>query len=244
MYKNILKNKKKVIVIGFVVIILLIVICSVCLLKDSEVKAPETNKIINNNFQKSTDTDFSKVDPNISEEVLNKLKEEYNSAQKKLKEDQFDYDANITKASILYRIKEYDKAVIIYKKLGELKPDDYTSFKSLGDVYYAQKKHKEAEQAYLVAIKNNPYNPSPYLQLAEVYKYYFTDDENKIKKFYEDGIAKLGVNRFSLIQSYADYLEHIGEDKNAIEQWKIVSEEFPDNQAIKDRIKKLENELK
>lgn len=243
MCKNFLKSKKKMVMIGFAVLILVAVIFSVYYFKN-EVKAPEEVEIINSEFQKSTDTDFSSVDPNMPEEVLNRLKENYNNAQEKLKEDQYDHDANIIKANVLYQIKEYEKAIIIYKKLGELNSGDYLSFKSLGDVYYAQKEYEKSEEAYLTAIKNNAYNPNVYAQLAEIYRYHLTDNKEKIKNFYEDGIEKLGTNRFNLIQSYAGYLEYIEEYQNSIEQWKIVSEEFPGNQAIKDKIKELEAKLK
>ena len=243
MCKNFLKSKKKIAIIGFIILILVAVIFSVYYFKN-EVKVPEEIEIINSEFQKSTDTDFSNVDLNMPEEVLNRLKENYNNAQEKLKEDQYDHEANIIKANVLYQIKEYEKAIIIYKKLGELNPSDYLSFKSLGDVYYAQKEYEKSEEAYLTAIKNNPYNPNVYSQVSELYRYHLTDNEDKAKKFYEEGIEKLGSNRFNLIQSYADYLEDIEEYQNSIEQWKIVSEEFSDNQAIKDKIKELENKLK
>ncbi len=246
MCKNFLKSgKKAIIIIGPVIVMLILaaVIFSVYYLKN-EVKAPEEIKTINSEFQKSTDTDFSKADPNMPEEVLNKLKESYNSAKKILKENQYDLNANIIKANILYQTKEYEKAIVIYEKLGELNPGDYLSFKSLGDVYYTQKEYKKAEEAYLTAIKNNPRNPNVYSQLSEIYEYHLRGDAEKIEKFYQDGIENLGSNRFNLIQSYASYLENIGEYKKSIEQWKIIFEQFPDNQPIKDKIKELETKLK
>ena len=240
MYKNVLKGKRRVVLIGIVTIIILMVFCLVYISKN-KVNAPET---INNNFQELSNTDFSNVDSEMPEESLDNIKEVYSDIQEKLEIDPLDYDANIVKANILYRTKEYDKAILVYQKLVELKPDDYTAYKSMGDVYYAQKKYEEAESAYLTAVKNNAYNPTVYSKLAELYKYHLTDDKDGIKKFFEDGIQNLGANRFNLIQSYGDYLEYIGEIENSITQWKIVSAEFSDNQPIKDRITELEGRLK
>ena len=236
MCKKILKNKKKVAVI----ILIILSVAYFLFYQNNETNISEETNV---SFQELTNTDFSNIDPNMPEEVLNKLKENYSNVQEKLEEDQFDYDANMIKANILYQIKEYDKAVIVYQKLGELNSGDYASFKSLGDVYYAQKKYEEAEQAYLMAIKNNAFNPNVYSQLSDIYTYHLKDNKEGIKKFYENGIEKLGVNRFNLIQSYASYLESIGETENSIEQWKIISEEFPDNQPIKDKIIELEGKL-
>jgi len=240
MYKNALTGKRRFVLIGIVTIIILIVFCSVYISKN-KVNAPE---IMNNNFQELSNTDFSNVDSEMPEESLDNIKEVYFDIQEKLEIDPLDYDANIVKANILYRTKEYDKAILVYQKLAELNPDDYATYKSMGDVYYAQKKYEEAESAYLTALKNNAHNPTVYSQLAELYKHHLTDDNNGIKKFFEDGIENLGVNRFNLIQAYADYLEYIGEIENSITQWKIVSAEFPDNQPIKDRITELESRLK
>lgn len=191
-------------------------------------------------FQALSNIDFSNIDPKMPEEVVNKQKEQYNQAAEKLKQDPFDFEANMQKASVLYFFDEYEKAIIIYKKLGELRPKNYLSFKGLGDCLSQLHKFTEAEKAYLKTLENNPYEYNTYLALAEIYRYHIKDNREKIVKFYEDGIKNLGENRLGLIQAYASQLEEWGEYKKSLEQWKIVSEEFPDNQPIKDKIKELE----
>lgn len=196
------------------------------------------------NFQELSDTDFSSADPNMSEEALNKQKKQYNQAAEKLKEDPFDFEANMQKAGVLYFLNEYEKAIIIYEKLGELRPKNFLSFKGLGDSLSQIHRFAEAEESYLKTLENNSYEYNTYMALAEIYRYHLKDDKVKITKFYEDGIKNLGENRFGLIQSYASQLEEWGEYNKALAEWKIVSEEFPDNSPIKDKIKEIENKLK
>lgn len=194
-------------------------------------------------FQSSTDTDFSKVDPNMPKNILDKIKTTYESAKERLTDDPYAFGPNMEKAGALYSVREYEKAVIIYKKLGELKPENFISFRALGGAYVALKKYPEAEQAYLVAIKNDLTELQSYMALADIYTNSLKGDKDKIQKFYEDGIRNLGSNGYSLIKSYATYLESIGEYTKSIDQWRIVSKEFPDDQAVKEKITELENKL-
>jgi len=190
-------------------------------------------------FQILSNTNFANVDPNMPEEVLKSQKEKYNQAMEKLKEDPFDFEANMIKAGVLYFLNEYEKAIIIYEKLGELRPKNFLSFKGLGDSLSQLHKFAEAESAYLKTINNNSHELNAYLALAEIYRYHIKDNKEKIRKFYEDGIKNLGSDRFSLIQNYASQLEEWGEYEKALEQWKAVLEEFPDNEAIKLKVRHL-----
>jgi len=229
-----IKSKKKPIVAIVLIIFLAIISYWAISYNKGASESPEPS------FQELSDTDFSNVDPNMPDEVLESIKNNYNNAQEVLNNDQYNLEANMRKANTLYQVKEYDKAIIIYQKMGELNPNNSASFKALGDVYYAQMNYEQAESMYLTAIKNAPGAPEAYSQLAEIYRYHLNGDEEKIKKFFEDGIGKLGINRYSLIQTYASYLEDIGDLENAIAQWKAVSMDFPDNQEIRDRIVELE----
>jgi len=192
-------------------------------------------------FQVLSNTNFSDVDPNMPEEILNMQKEKYNTAMEKLVNDPFDFEANINKASVLYALNEFEKAILIYKKMGEIKPKNFLSFKGLGDCYAKLKNYPEAEKSYLKTLENNPHELNTCLALAEIYRYHLKDDQDKILKFYENSIKNLGDNRFNLIQTYAEQLEEWGYFNKALEQWEIVLEEFPDNEPIKSKVKKLKS---
>jgi len=233
-----LRNKKNI-VIALVLILVFSAAFLLLFYPKSEIKAPEEL-----DWQKLTEADFSKADLAMPKDVLDRIRENYEKAQEKLEKNPYDYEANMQKAAALYALKEYGKAEIIYKKLSELYPDKYLPFKSLGDVYTQEKRYKEAEAYYLKAIEKNPYNPQNYESLADIYRYHLKGDRLKIEKFYQNGIKKLGNNRFPLVQSYASYLEDIGETEKALEQWKILAEEFPSNQSIKEKVRELESEVK
>jgi len=206
---------------------------------------PEAQK---NQFQKSTDANFSSV-PNkdLDEGDLEKLKAEYDEAGKTLKNNGYDLEANLKKADILYRMQEYDKAIAVYKKMQEKNPADARPLQGLGSVYFIEKKYQDAKYAYEAAIKNDAENLDAYLQLGRIYRITGkeTDDRDAVKKFYEDGISRLGDSKLRLMESYADCLERIGENDKAMEQLNAAFAVAPDEdkESVQVEITKLQAKM-
>lgn len=194
-------------------------------------------------FRKSTKVDFSVEHPEISAESLESMKEDYTRAEEILAKDAYNFDANMTKAEILFQTGDYEKALIVYEKLAKLNSSDSRPFKAMGDVYFNQGKYDEAESMYLTAIEKDAHNLKAYKQLSEIYRYYKKDDKAKIEKFYQDGINNLGDDKFAIVQSYAYYLEDIGEYERAIEQLKHILIVFPDEEETKNKIAELQVKL-
>jgi len=217
-------SKKSLLKIATAVLVISIIFFTGYYLKQNIQRNRNNQKQI---LQTSSDIDFADFAESVPENILDKQKEKYNNAIEKLKEDPNDFEANMQKASVLYFLNEYEKAIIVYQKLAKLRPKSYLPFKGLGDCYSQIKDYAEAEKAYLKTIENNPYQSTYYISLAEIYRYHLKDNREKIEEFYQKGIKKLGSNRFNLIQAYASQLEEWGEDKKALEQWKLVLENFP-----------------
>lgn len=198
-------------------------------------------------FQKTTNTDFSAVSSDIDMEDLGDMKDEYNKAKEVLAKDEYNLDANISKADILSRTGEYDKATVIYEKMAKMYPSDARAFNRLGAVYAYQKKYTEAENSFLTAIKLQPQDAATYIELANLYLATKEESTNreKVTRFYEEGIKALadGKDNMVLVETYAKSLERVGDYAKAIEKWNVVLAASPDDQFIKDKIAELQSQL-
>ncbi|TRZ77484.1 hypothetical protein D4R87_02665 [bacterium] len=233
-----MKKLNKILTIG---IIIAVITSGYQLIKLTQNNSENNQNVQKYEFQTLSDIDFSSVDQNIPKEILNKQQERYAKAIDKLENSPLDFEANMEKASVLYSFNEFEKAILIYEKMGEIKPKNFLSPKGMGDCYSKLKRYPEAEEAYLKTLENNTHELNTYLALAEIYRYHLKDDQSKILKFYENGIKNLGDNKFNLVQTYAEQLEEWGYFNKALEQWEIVLEEFPDNEPIKSKVKKLKS---
>lgn len=198
-------------------------------------------------FQEKTDSDFTNVSEDIDEEDLSDIKSEYDQAKETLAKNQYDLDANLTKAGALLLIGETDKAMDIYKKMTELYPLDARAFDTLGTIYDDQKNYAEAEKNLLTAIKLQPQSADAYITLAAVYRHTREESENreKVTKFYTDAISALSTTEDNIVmlESYAKSLERIGDYAKAIEEWNAVLAITPDDQFVKDKIADLQAKM-
>lgn len=113
---------------------------------------------------------------NVSESQLAIATEKIKELQSLLKGDPAIFTAWLDLASYQKMAGDYDGAIISWKYAGKLVPTDFVSIANIGNLYaYSLKDHLQSEIYYKQAISKAPTLPYLYIQLAEVYKYFFKD---------------------------------------------------------------------
>lgn len=128
---------------------------------------------------------------NNTDEVKKMISEKVLSLQSDLKKD----PTTITKwvdLGMYYKMAgDYEGAVIYWKYITQVVPNDFISFGNLGDLYaYYIKDGKTSEMYYKKAIANAPKQVYLYTQLAGVYKDVFKDLD-KARAIIEQGLRAL-----------------------------------------------------
>lgn len=103
--------------------------------------------------------------------------------------------------------------------------------------------YAKAELYFQKAIEISPADESGYLYLVDLYSYKLNRPKEEILKVFEEGVKKM-VNSIPLIAGRASYLRRVGDYKMALEDYKILSENYPNNQGYKEVIKELEEAIK
>lgn len=67
------------------------------------------------------------------------------------------------------RLKNYDKAILIYKKAIETNPNDPTVHSNLGTVYFSTQKYKEAMDEFNIAVRLKPNYSEAWTNLGSTY---------------------------------------------------------------------------
>lgn len=150
-----------------------------------------------------------------------------------------------------------------WKGLGDLTKDKFFYQKSLevyqagieafGDknvlVYWNAGKSAEyledyelAESYYRKSIEITPSYDDPYKNLADLYKYFMKKSSGEIIALYDQGIEAT-MGSANLFLEKCSYLRQESYDKEALACYKLLSENYPDNQGYKDVIAELEVEL-
>lgn len=103
--------------------------------------------------------------------------------------------------------------------------------------------YNKAEQYYRKAIEISSADESGYLYLVDLYSYQMKKTEEDVLKVFEEGQKKM-MNSMPLIAGRASYLRRIGDYKMALEDYKILVQNYPNNQGYKEIVQELEQKLK
>lgn len=101
---------------------------------------------------------------------------------------------------------------------------------------------EKAEQYYKKAIEISSADESGYLYLADLYSYKMNKSKEEVLRALEGGMNKM-LSPIPLIAARAAYLRRVGDYKAALENYKILSQSFPDNAGYKEVIKELEKKI-
>lgn len=103
--------------------------------------------------------------------------------------------------------------------------------------------YAKAESYFKKAIEISSADETGYIELADLYSYKMKKSEIEVVKVYESGMKVL-MNPASLIYARGSYLRRIGDYKNALEDYKVLSQNFPDHQGYKEIVSELEELIK
>lgn len=103
--------------------------------------------------------------------------------------------------------------------------------------------YAKAEFYFKKAIEISSADESGYLYLVDLYSYKLGKSKAEILKIFEEGIKKM-VNPISLIAGRAAYLRRIGDYTMALEDYKVLSQNYPNNQGYKEVIRELEAKIR
>jgi tetratricopeptide (TPR) repeat protein len=103
--------------------------------------------------------------------------------------------------------------------------------------------YTKAESYFKKAIEISSADESGYIELADLYSYKMKKSEAEVVKVYESGM-KILMNPAPLIYARGSYLRRIGDYKNALEDYKVLSQNYPDHQGYKEIVSELEGLIK
>ena len=182
--------------------------------------------------------DFSQAN-SISEDQLERLKQDYDVAVDSYNEKNDSYSALMTFAFINYQLKNFETARDIYVQVGENSPKNYNSFWNLANAYIQLKDYSGAEQAYLKTIENGPKQPRHYTALGELYLYNLQDKKNQIPDLYKKGLREI-PNNYDLLIGLAQYYREIKDKENALHYYQEIIDNYPEMEsAIKQEMEKI-----
>lgn len=101
----------------------------------------------------------------------------------------------------------------------------------------------KAEKYYKKAVEISPADESGYLYLVDLYSYKMEAPKEEILKIFDVGL-KVMMDSTPLIFGRASYLRRIGDYKMALEDYKILVQNYPSNQGYKEIVQELEQKLK
>jgi len=134
----------------------------------------------------------------------------------------------------------YDSAISVFKELIKKTEGEYwLPHLNLANTYRSIGNFTEAEDAYLEAQRiSGGGEIVVYQARIDSWQMDPTKKPEEIKKLFQEAIKNVMEN-VNLIKSYAGYLRDRGDKAEAIEQFEILAEKFPDNRAYRDEIELL-----
>lgn len=114
---------------------------------------------------------------------------------------------------------------------------------SAGSVANSMEEFEMAEKYYKSAIVVAPAYMEGYTYLADLYKFKMKKNPDEIIKVYNNGI-KATDGSLQLILDKSSYLRSLGRYEESLEGYKILSNQYPDNNGFKSVVQELETKIK
>jgi len=170
--------------------------------------------------------------------------------QEQIKKDENNYDAymslgfywkgigEVTKNNdyLERSVDAYDKVI---KRWGT---KAYLPFLNRANVFILLGQYGKAETDLKIASEIDPGEQSLYIALADLYKDYMKKNDAEIRAVYETGMQRV-VGGGNLVLNYASYLNGIGDYKEALKYYKMLSQAYPSNTGYLDLVKELEGKI-
>lgn len=144
---------------------------------------------------------------------------------------------------MLLRRGKVKEALMVLKRLSELRPSEYRSFLHLGNAFMANKMVEDAKNAYKKALELNPHDKDIYFNLGLLFYDFKPENMTELERFnlslsyfneYLDK-ASLPPARIAEVQEYVKKL------KNNIEALELEAKTIPDQDEAKEADEKAQD---
>lgn len=144
----------------------------------------------------------------------------------------------IALGSIKKFFNDYEGTKDAWEYAGALYPGNALSFANLGHLYgFYLGDAAKAEANFRRAIGNDPYQPSYYIGLADLYRHAYTSKKSEAAKVLLEGMSVIGDANLAL--NLAAFYRDEGDKANAIKYYEEVLKMAPDQAGIKEEIERL-----
>lgn len=158
--------------------------------------------------------------------------------------DGFNFASVLDMGLIKRNVGDFRGAESAWVYLGQKRPANSISFYNLGNLYaHDLKDIGKAEVAYLKSIENEKKDINYYIALSELYRYQMPEKAEVAGQVLEDGIRE-NPDSANLLKFSASYFSETGNPEKAIVYYTRALELEPANDAIRDEIKRLEEDGK
>lgn len=126
------------------------------------------------------------------------------------------------------------------KKFGQ---QNILFYLNAGNVAERLKDFVRAEKYFKKAIEISPADESGYIELTDLYSYKMSKSKMEVVAVYEAGM-KVMMNPVTLIYARGSYLRRIGDYENALVDYQILSQNYPDHVGYKAIVAELNDLIK
>ena len=182
---------------------------------------------------------FDIKNQNLKPDFIALFQQRFNETKEILQKEPDNFDKWLYLGVLKKGVGDYEGARDIFIYVGEIRPNNSTSFSNLADIYaYFLNEPQKAEQAIKQAIANDPNDSNFYLVLADIYRYKFIDGAVLYEKTMLEALQKFPDNT-NFIGPLASFYRQQGQPQKAIEYYELLVKLAPNNQTAKDDLAKL-----
>ncbi|MBI4119954.1 MAG: tetratricopeptide repeat protein [Parcubacteria group bacterium] len=146
----------------------------------------------------------------------------------------------IALGSIKKFFNDYEGAKDAWEYAGVLYPGNALSFANLGHLYgFYLGDAAKAENSFRRAIDSDPYQPSYYIGLADLYRHAYASKKSEAPKVLLEGMSVIGDA--NLVLSLATFYRDEGDKTNAVKYYEEVLKIAPDQAGVREEIDRLSN---
>ena len=183
------------------------------------------------------------VDPNISEEYKQTLKDELVSYQDELAQNPGNSDLFIKIGKLEHKLGQLSSAERNLKQAIKIEnPENlYLAYFYLGELYEDMGKYDEADDMLRISMQINPNTHVGFLALIDLYKKHYPGKADELDNIYR--AASDFTKSPEVWASYARFLEDRREYRDAWIYWGEVLNAEPDNAQAKEAVVRLKEIL-
>ncbi|PIP67041.1 MAG: hypothetical protein COW93_02345 [Parcubacteria group bacterium CG22_combo_CG10-13_8_21_14_all_41_9] len=183
------------------------------------------------------------VDPNISEEYKQTLKDELVSYQDELAQNPGNSDLFIKIGKLEHKLGQLSSAERNLKQAIKIEnPENlYLAYFYLGELYEDMGKYDEADDMLRISTQINPNTDVGFLALIDLYKKHYPGKADELDNIYR--AASDFTKSPEVWASYARFLEDRREYRDAWIYWGEVLNAEPDNAQAKEAVVRLKEIL-